>query len=284
MTALSVVIPAHNEEAVIARALRGLLDSAADDIDVIVAANGCSDETVSRALAVDPRVRVVETGTASKIAALNLGSDAVVRYPVAFVDADVRVSGEDLATLAARLEADATLFVAAPAMQVTPSRSWWVRQYYRVWALTDYRASGHIGSGVYMLTAAARSRFDRFPDVIADDLFIQRLFAPEERLTPRDLDFCVDAPATVRALIGRNTRIAAGNRQLAESFPDLAPPPGSTGARALVGRVWRRPGLWVGFAVYAGVYLTAHRRARRLLARRAEIAWTRDDTTRVGAA
>ena len=73
MTALSVVIPAHNEEAVIARALRGLLDSAADDIDVIVAANGCSDETVSRALAVDPRVRVVETGSASKIAALNLG-------------------------------------------------------------------------------------------------------------------------------------------------------------------------------------------------------------------
>ncbi|WP_040569290.1 glycosyltransferase [Microbacterium yannicii] len=277
---MSVVIPAHDEAAVIERALKGILADHGRDIDVIVAANGCSDETVPLARGVDDRVRVVETDTASKIAALNLGSDAVRAYPVAYVDADVQVAGSHLVALAARLADTPGALVAAPAMQVLPSRSWWVRQYYRVWALTGYRASGHIGSGVYMLSEEGRRRFDRFPDVIADDLFVQRLFSPEERLAPRDLTFAVSAPATLRALIRRNTRIAAGNRQLAERYPDLAPPSGGAGAKVLLQRVWRRPQLWAGFATYCAVYATSHLRARRLLARRARIAWGRDETTR----
>jgi glycosyltransferase involved in cell wall biosynthesis len=280
VTEMSVVIPANDEAAVIERALKGILGDHGRDIDVIVAANGCSDETVPLARGVDERVRVVETDTASKIAALNLGSDAVRAYPVAYVDADVQVAGSHLVALAARLADTPGALVAAPAMQVLPSRSWWVRQYYRVWALTGYRSSGHIGSGVYMLTLEGRRRFDRFPDVIADDLFVQRLFSPEERLAPRDLTFAVNAPATLRALITRNTRIAAGNRQLAERYPDLAPPSAGAGAKVLLRRVARRPRLWAGFATYCVVYATSHLRARRLLARRAGIEWGRDETTR----
>jgi len=157
-------------------------------------------------------------------------------------------------------------------------------QHYRVWALTDYRTAGHIGSGVYMLSAEGRTRFDRFPDVIADDLFVQRLFSPGERLTPSDLIFTVQAPGSVGALIGRNTRIAAGNRQLAAEFPELAPPAASAGAASLLKRALRRPRLWPGVAVYTYVYLTARRRAKALLRARSAIAWTRDETTRTVAA
>ena len=280
MTRTTVVMPAHNEENVIGPALVSLLTAPVGEIDVIVVANGCTDRTVERARAASDRVRVVEVADASKIGALNAGSDAVESFPVVFVDADVLVSGEDLVTLARRLDADPRVMVAAPAMTVLPSRSWLVRQHYRVWELTDYRSSGHIGSGVYMLSAAGRTRFDRFPDVIADDLFVQRLFAPDERLTPSDLFFTVRAPASVGALIGRNTRIAAGNRQLAADFPHLAPPTASAGAASLLRRALRRPALWPGVAVYTYVYMTAHRRAKALLRRRVAIDWTRDETTR----
>lgn len=280
----SVVIPAHNEEAVIGGALRALRGASADELDVLVVANACTDRTVSVAEGVGDRIRVVEIPDASKILALNEGIRAARVAPVAFVDADVSVSGSTLVELARRLDATADALVASPSMHVTPSTSWWVRQYYRVWALTDYRSSGHVGSGVYMIAADGLARLGEFPDVIADDLYVQRLFAPSERLTPPDLTFRVRAPGSVRSLVRRNTRIAAGNRQLAERFPHLAPPGGGVGALSLARRVVTRPALWAGFAIYTAVYLTAHGRARRVLRRGGRIAWTRDETTRrVGA-
>lgn len=279
MTRVTVVMPAHDEANVIGTALRGILDAPEGELEVIVAANGCTDDTGERARDAGARVRVIEIAPASKIAALNAGSREVESYPVVYVDADVTVSGRDLVTLARGL-ADSGAHVAAPKMRVRPSPSWWVRQYYRVWELTGYRSEGHIGSGVYMLSADGRERFADFPAVIADDLFVQRLFAPSERYTPEDLFFSVDAPRSLGALVRRNTRIAAGNRQLAQAYPDLAPTGAGVGARTLVRRVWRRPSLWVGFAVYAAVYLTTHRRAAALLTHQRDIAWNRDTTTR----
>src|ERR687885_433267 len=59
--AVSIVIPAHNEEAVIAANLRRLLaGSAPGEFDVIVVANACSDGTAVAAKQVDG-VRVIET-------------------------------------------------------------------------------------------------------------------------------------------------------------------------------------------------------------------------------
>jgi glycosyltransferase involved in cell wall biosynthesis len=278
MTALTVVIPAHDEQNIIESALRSILD-ARQQLEIVVVANGCSDATAERARRTDPAIRVIDIPEASKIAALNAGSRAVVAYPVAFVDADVAVSGADLVALAERL-GDGPEHVASPRMRVIPSTSWWVRQYYRVWALTDYRSSGHIGSGVYMLSAEGRARFGDFPAVIADDLYVQRLFRADERLTPDDLHFSVRAPGNLRALVKRNTRIAAGNLELAEVFPELTPPSPGAGASSLVTRVWRRPGLWVGFAVYTAVYVLARRRARALRNGQHQIAWSRDETSR----
>lgn len=280
MTLVSVVIPAHNEENVIGPALSALQDAAAGELDIVVVANGCTDATVERARAQGRGVRVIEIDEASKIAALNTGSDRTHTFPVAFVDADVTVSGETLVELARRLDASPDTLVAAPAMVVLPSSSWLVRQHYRVWELTDYRSQGHIGSGVYLLSEGGRARFDRFPDLIADDLYVQRLFGPGERLTPTDLTFVVRAPGSIAALIRRNTRIAAGNRQLAVAFPDLAPPTGGAGASALLRRAARRPGLWAGVVVYSSVYLTSRRRAKALERRQSTIPWARDETTR----
>ncbi|MGW3138555.1 glycosyltransferase, partial [Streptomyces sp. NPDC001139] len=57
----SIVIPAHNEAPVLGRLLDALLaDSlSADDPDIVVVCNGCTDDTASVAAARGPRVRVV---------------------------------------------------------------------------------------------------------------------------------------------------------------------------------------------------------------------------------
>ncbi len=278
MTALTVVVPAHDEEALIEPAVRSILGETSGAIDVVVVANGCRDRTAERAHRAG--ARVIDVPEASKIRALNAGTRAIEAYPVAFVDADVEVAGEDLIALAARLSGDERLGVASPRMRVIPSTSWWVRRYYEAWALVDYRMSGHISSGVYMLSRAGQERVGKFPDVIADDLYVQRLFAPDERLTPDDLVFGVRAPGSLRSLLRRNTRIAAGNLQLAALFPALAPPSAGTGARSLAARVARRPRAWIGFVVYTAVYLLARARAQRLLRSRHAISWNRDETTR----
>ena len=277
MTVLSVVMPAHDEEALIAGAVRAI---ASAEIDLIVVVNGCTDATAERAREAGVPLRVIELSGASKIRALNAGSAAAHVSPVAFVDADVTIAGADLITLAQRLAADPEAEVAAPTMRVLPSTSWWVRQYYKIWELTEYRTKGHIGSGVYMLTRRGRERISQFPDIIADDLFVQQHFALGERLTPTDLTFSVRAPGTLASLVKRNTRIAAGNQQFAQMFPELTPPPTATGARVILTTVWRRPTLWLGFVVYAWVYAAAHRGARRLRQRRLHVDWNRDDTTR----
>src|SRR3954447_11715299 len=129
---LSVIIPAHNEEAVIGRCLRTLTSrSPADDLDIIVVANGCTDATVE-IVAQHPQVRLVEISVASKHAALNAGDAAARHFPRAFVDADIEVGPGALLAVAQAL-ADTGALVGAPAMRIDfGGCSWVVRAYYRV--------------------------------------------------------------------------------------------------------------------------------------------------------
>ena len=162
---ISVVIPAHNESAVIQRVLRPLADALrTGELEVIVAANGCTDDTADLARAVAPGITVVEVPTPSKILALNAADEVATVFPRVYVDADVEVGLAELRGLAELLgEPDGPL-VAAPRMRIDTSRSSWpVRAHYRIWELSDYRQRGHVGSGVYALSAAGRGRFGRFP-------------------------------------------------------------------------------------------------------------------------
>jgi glycosyltransferase involved in cell wall biosynthesis len=297
---MSVVIPAHNEEAVLPRLLRHLRADAT--LRVVVSANACTDDTVARARDYEgDGMRVVETAVPSKTVALNAGDAAAGDlFPRAYVDADVVVSAATLRALADALSKPGGPLVAAPRLRVdTSASSWAARAHYRIWELSDYRRAGHVGSGIYALSAEGRARFGTFPEVIADDRFVQQLFTPDERLT-LDEEFVVRAPATLRAHIRRATRIAAGNRQLARRAevarqagahgvpaapasapPALTPAPTpSSGYRNLLTRVARRPLLWPSFLVYCvgyGVPLVL----AALSERRGHLpGWNRDETSR----
>jgi glycosyltransferase involved in cell wall biosynthesis len=281
---LSVVIPAHNEAAVIQRVLRPLVAGARSGaLEVVVSANGCTDDTVALARAVGPEIHVVETTTASKIAALNLADEVASVFPRAYVDADVDVDLEVLLRLADTLSDPAGPLVAAPPMRVDTSRSSWpVRAHYRIWELTDYRRHGHIGSGIYAMSVTGRRRFGEFPDIIADDRFVQQMFSAAERGTSAGGHFTIHAPTTLRAMIHRSIRSAAGNAQLRATGLAAEPtgPSGKSGFATLTPRVLRRPQLWPAFAVYCYAYVAPRVLARRKLAAGAERVWERDETSR----
>ncbi|MGX5772054.1 glycosyltransferase family 2 protein [Microbacterium trichothecenolyticum] len=279
---LSVVIPAHDEAAVIDRVLVALCASPRrDEFEIVVAANGCTDDTVARARSY-AGVVVVETPRASKIAALQAGDDAASVFPRVYLDADVKIDPDTLIALADALEAPG-VEVASPRLHVdTSAASWLVRQHYRIWELSDYRRRGHIGSGVYAMTRDGRDRFGDWPDVIADDRFVQQLFAPGERATLAGHTFTVRSAADMRAHLRRSVRIARGNRELPDRVQHEDAERPTAGSRGgLARRVAARPRLWVPFAVYCVSWTLPNVLARRDIARARTSTWNRDDTSRV---
>lgn len=284
MSRYSVIIPAHDEAAVIGRLLSALVAGDPEaEMEIVVGANGCTDDTAAVARAVDPRITVVETSTAGKIAGLNAADAVATVFPRIFLDADVSVSVDALRALADALSAPGGPLVAAPTFRVdTRGSSWAVRAHYSVWELSDYRVAGLVGSGIYALSEAGRARFGAFPNIIADDRFVQLLFEPTERLTLPGHEFTVRAPRTMKAQIDRTVRIAIGNAQLAAS--GLVPARGSAdggGAKTLITRIAKRPALWPAFPIYCYGYLRPRLIARKVVSRGGVPTWNRDETTRV---
>lgn len=277
---VSVVIPAHNEAAIVGDTLRRLIDTDPDGrLELIVAANGCTDDTAKVASAVSSRVRVVEVAEASKTAALNAGDDAATAFPRVYLDADVRVTASALLAVADTLTEPP--YAGAPRLEVdTTGASVWVRWQYQVWDATEYRSRNMIGSGVYVLSKAGRARFDRFPDVIADDAYIMRLFGPDERATLVDQVFMIRAPRTMQDFIRRQSRIVAGNEEIRRRFSGPSESVAERTGAMLIRRLLRRPELWLPSVPYFVSRVVAHRRARKVRGNWSAQAWNRDESTR----
>ncbi len=176
----SVVIPAHNEAAVIERCLDALFTGiGSGQLDVVVACNGCSDNTAVLARSSGHPIRTLELPTPSKAAALRAADEAALTLPRLYVDADVVLHGSSALAVVERLRAGA--IAARPPIRYDSSRSSpSVRSYYRARSRMPSVLRSLWGAGVYGLSAEGRGRFDVFPDVVADDLWIDRVFTPDE--------------------------------------------------------------------------------------------------------
>ncbi|HZB30810.1 MAG TPA: glycosyltransferase [Streptosporangiaceae bacterium] len=174
------MIPAHNESAGIRRCLDALFAGVApEELDVLVVCNGCGDDTAALARSSGHPVRVIELEAASKPAALRAGDALARALPRIYLDADVVLHGSAACVLLERLRAGA---VAArpPIHYASSASSAPVRSYYRARSQLPALLGSLWGAGVYGLSEAGRSRFDAFPDVVADDLWVDRQFAPAE--------------------------------------------------------------------------------------------------------
>ncbi len=282
VVAVSVVIAAHNEQAVLGRCLDALLQNArTGELEIAVVCNGCTDRTADVARRYGDRVRVVETPRASKTGALNLGDAVVSGFPRFYVDADVVLPLASVRRIAARLtEGEAP--AASPVMDVDlgeSSRA--VRAYYRIWVRLPYVRDGMIGVGVYALSDEGRRRFGEFPDVLADDGYIRMLFDASERMRIDDAPVHVYAPGRLSDLTRIKTRSRLGRYQLRQLFPELAAREQVTKSyRNALWTVMARPWLWPSAVVYSVVLVRTRLRARRQLASLEDYVWERDWSSR----
>ncbi len=276
---ITIIMPAHNEAAVIARGLATLISGAGqDEIKIIVVCNGCSDNTAAIARRYAPVVDVIETQVASKTHALNLGDAAAELFPRIYVDADVVVSLGTIQALVERLAAgDVHAVAPTPVIDLRQCSSI-VRAYYAVRAKMPSARQGIGGSGVYGLSATGRARFATFPNITADDAFVRLHFTPFERTTLPSVHSLVYAPRTLWSLLNVRARIYFGISELARRYPDLPTHADARNNRALIG-LMKQPTMWAPLVVY----LMVNTLARGLASsrhRQTHAKWGQDQSSR----
>jgi glycosyltransferase involved in cell wall biosynthesis len=211
----SVVIPAHNEANVIGRCLDALLRGfAPGELHVVVVCNGCSDGTATVVRTGPHSVHVLELESASKPAALRAGDEAAnAVLPRLYVDADVVLSSGAARRVLDRLATGA--MAARPPIQYDTSRSSGpVRRFYRARTRIPAVMGSLWGAGVCGLSARGRARFGAFPDILGDDLWLDRQFEPTEIEIVDCEPVLVAAPRRTRDLVRVLQRIYGGNNQI----------------------------------------------------------------------
>ena len=210
----SVVVPAHNEEQTIRRCLQGLLAGAdPHEVEVVVVANACTDDTAN--VAREAGVRVIETDTSRQGECPAPGGRRMrTRFPRLYLDADVEVGIDTVRSIVKAFEEDGVL-ACAPALHLDLTGTGHiVRRVHRVHAalIAPHRALA--GVGLYALDERGHARVFPLPDVIADDEYVHRSFAPAERRVVESVCSVVRPAPTVRAHLARRGRVRLGNHQL----------------------------------------------------------------------
>ena len=280
---MSVIVPAHNEGRVIGRLLSELLPAAQrGDLDIIVVANGCLDDTADIAASFQPAIRVLSIPVASKRAALAAGDQAALSFPRVYLDADVEVRASDLQGLEMALREPGVLAAAPQRVLDLAARPWTVRWYYDVWARLPEVRTGLFGRGVIALSQQGHERFARLPPVLADDLALSLLFAPSERSIVPGAQVVVHTPRTLADLLRRRVRAAEGVAQI-EQVPQGPPSSARTRVSDLLAICAAGPPGPVRVAFFLAVAAYARLGSRRAVARRDYSTWRRDESSRAGA-
>lgn len=210
----SVIIPAHNEAKVIQRALIPLATmTASGQLEVIVAANGCTDGTAELARSV-PGVIVLEIAKASKTSALNKADSVATRWPRLYLDADITITPEAVVDVLQALDQGSILAARPAAVYSYAESSLIVRSYFRARSRIEHAHAHLWGCGAYALSQKGRGRFQEFPDVTGDDLYVDIQFMPREKAVIHTRPVTVHAPrklGDLRAVLRRTYR---GNHEL----------------------------------------------------------------------
>jgi glycosyltransferase involved in cell wall biosynthesis len=276
---VSVVVPAHDERAVIGRCLRALAAGVRPgELEIVVVANACHDDTAEVARSIDGNAVVLATPIAGKANALRMGDEYCATFPRLYLDADSVLTGAAVLDMA-----DALARSGNPACAPMPEfdlggASWPVRGFHRaLHALLGERTSLS-GAGAYMLSEAGHDRVFPLPDIIADDGWVHRTFQPGERTVVDTARVSVRLPRTVSAVIRRRARVRLGNRQLDRLGRPATEAPLRPGA--LAGLVRDRRVGPADAAWFLAILLAERVTARWRAARGTGDTWSPDQTTR----
>ncbi|MHC5797839.1 glycosyltransferase [Lacisediminihabitans sp. FW035] len=274
----AIVIAAHNEAAVIGRCLESLLPvGRVAPFQVIVVCNGCTDDTSEIAAQFDG-VTVLDLETASKTGALRAGDLAAVPGPRIYLDADVEMSERAAIAVLSALESGSVLAARPPLRFDYSSARRPVRDWYRIREQLPSISEVLWGAGTYALSVEGRARFDIFPEIVSDDLFIDNLFsAGEVAIVPTD-PVVVHTPRSTSDLLKILVRTY---RTQADVSRQSSAGPISTTQRGqlhdIMGLLRRHPSLGPAAVVYVALITFARARAR---AGGSTVRWERDDSSR----
>lgn len=276
----SVIIPAHNEEALIGACIRSVLADGVADLRVVVVPNACTDRTAEIARSFGDAVTVIETETPGKTNAINLAErEAAGRFPRLFLDGDIILRPGALSTLFATL--NGSILIASPKPEFETSKSdLFVTLFYRSLRTNKYFASGAPnGSGAFAVSKKGRTRWGEFPEIIADDGYVELHFSDDEARTAEGPGAVVWAPRKFSSLLKIKTRARLGQHELRHRYPELierrTPVPGRTLRNMLTA-----PDLWPAIPVYVFVRIYERYAARKVASRRGFTGWLRDETAR----
>ncbi|UYV38725.1 glycosyltransferase [Rhodobacteraceae bacterium D3-12] len=270
---MSVIIPANNEAALIGRCLEAVLGSDPKPgagsgslplpmpIEVIVAANGCSDDTAAIARSYTPHFqrmgwdfKVMEMGPVGKTGALNAADKAAKFGSRAYLDADVVVSAPMLDQVGRALEIRRPAYVSGQVRIVSP-KDRASRLYASVYRRVPFMTQGVPGCGFFAVNQAGRQRWRAWPKIISDDTFVRLLFTPQERI---GVGATYDWPLVegFDNLVKVRARQDEGVREVLKAFPQLKQNDDKRGLGLFgkLGLVLSNP---AGFAVYTAVRIKA---------------------------
>lgn len=258
-TALSVIIPASNEQDYIGACLTALFASGNVGAQAIVVANGCRDQTAAmargmagQAAAAGWGLTVIDLADGGKPNALNHGDAAAKGSMRVYLDADVRVSPTLMRQLIAALQTNTPTYATGTA-RIPRAKSAVTRAYARFWLRLPFARSNAPGYGLFAVNAAGRTVWGEFPGIISDDTFVRLQFTPNQRIqtaAPYDWPMIEGFAALTRVRRRQN----AGVAEIARLYPGLLAQEGkvmlSKGQLATL--ALRDP---LGFATYAAVSL-----------------------------
>lgn len=267
----AVIVPAHNEAAVIARTLRTLAPLTVIGIEIIVVCNGCTDETaeIAREFA---GVQVLEAEQASKTAAMNLGDETATAWPRLYLDGDIDANPHSVLAVFAAFAQPGVLAARARYIYDAVGVSIPVRSYYRARSRIPAPPTRLWGAGGYATNEEGHRRFGRFDDVTADDSWFDEQFEADEKAVVATAPMRVRTPRRAADLVAVLTRRRRGVLELGTT--DEA----SSRGRALLRSV-RGPRSAIDAGWYAVLTLLARRRALRTW-RQGHRGWDRDASSR----
>jgi len=280
VSAPSVVVPAHNEAGVIGRLLDRLVSGAEpDELEVLVVANGCTDNTVEVATSFGSAVRVLSIPSASKREALAVGNREARGFPRIYVDADVELRIQDVRALAETLRRPGVLAAAPELVLALAGSSRPVQWYYDVWTRLPEVARGLFGRGVVAVSEAGYARIAQLPPMLADDLAASLAFAPSERVIAIGAQVIVRPPRTFTDLLRVRIRAAIGVAQV-ERTQGAPVSTARTRPSDLLAMVKARPRMAPQVALFLAVAVLARIQASRAVRRGDYTTWLRDESSR----
>jgi glycosyltransferase involved in cell wall biosynthesis len=276
----SVVIPAHNEATVISRCLDALLSGfLPGELDVVVACNGCTDGTADIVRSSKHLVRVVEMETASKPTALRAAEEMVTAFPRLYLDADVVLSATSARRVLECLAAGPALAARPPMKYDAEHSTLLVRSYYRARSKVPAVMNSLWGAGVYGLSKTGRARFEDYPDIVADDLFVDQHFHRAEIEIVNAPPVVVFAPRQTADLLRilRRTKQGTSENQALQNPPAMQSATTSSTVHDLARLAFAGPFNAIDVATYASFAVLA----RLTLAVSAPSQWERDNSSRL---